>query len=234
MTALRSPLHAIEGHHCPHSETQDRHTAPLDDTSLTLRDVTIERRGLRLVDGLSLTLAPGQVLGVSGPSGCGKTTLLRCISELSPHYRGSIQRPQGRLSMVFQEHRLLPWKTIHANVMLPLKTADAFFRAEEWLERVHLADAMDLYPAQLSGGMRQRVAIARALATEPTVLLVDEPFSALDASLALELRHMLAELICHKQFITVWVSHDLEEINAVSTHLLHLNGPPGSWTLVKR
>ncbi|WP_254872927.1 ABC transporter ATP-binding protein [Schaalia sp. Marseille-Q2122] len=194
----------------------------------------MSRRDLRLVNDLSFEVTPGQVLGVSGPSGCGKTTLLRCISGLSSHYSGTISLPEGPIAMVFQEARLLPWRSVRSNVMLPLRTADAFFRAEEWLERLHLADAMDLYPAQLSGGMRQRVAIARALATEPTLLLVDEPFSALDAPLARDLRDlrdMLAELISDKQFTTVWVSHDMEEINAVSTQRLHLDGPPGSWTL---
>lgn len=199
--------------------------------ALSLTGVSVSRRGLRLIDDLSCTVTPGQVLGVSGPSGCGKTTLLRCIASLSSHYTGSITVPEGPLAMVFQEPRLLPWRSVRSNVMLPLRTADAFFRAEEWLERLHLADAMDLYPAQLSGGMRQRVAIARALATEPTLLLVDEPFSALDAPLARDLRDMLAELVSDKQFTTVWVSHDMEEIRAVSTQHLHLNGPPGSWTL---
>lgn len=199
--------------------------------ALSLTGMSVSRRGLRLIDDLSCTVTPGQVLGVSGPSGCGKTTLLRCIASLSSHYTGSITMPEGPLAMVFQEPRLLPWRSVRSNVMLPLRTADAFFRAEEWLERLHLADAMDLYPAQLSGGMRQRVAIARALATEPTLLLVDEPFSALDAPLARDLRDMLAELVSDKQFTTVWVSHDMEEIRAVSTQHLHLNGPPGSWTL---
>lgn len=206
-----------------------RPAVPAD--ALTVTNVSVSRRGLRLIDDLSLEVTPGQVLGVSGPSGCGKTTLLRCISGLSSHYSGTISLPEGPIAMVFQEARLLPWRSVRSNVMLPLRTADAFFRAEEWLERLHLADAMDLYPAQLSGGMRQRVAIARALATEPTLLLVDEPFSALDAPLARDLRDMLAELVSDKQFTTVWVSHDMEEINAVSTQRLHLDGPPGSWTL---
>ncbi|WP_336249780.1 ABC transporter ATP-binding protein [Stomatohabitans albus] len=198
---------------------------------LDVNGLSIDRRGLRLVDHLSFVLKPGQVLGVSGPSGSGKTTLLRCLTGLTTDYAGMIRLPSHRLGMVFQEPRLLPWRTVRANVMLPLKQPDALFRAEEWLERVQLDDVMDMYPAQLSGGMCQRVAIARALAAEPDVLFVDEPFSALDRPLALQLRDRLYALIQSRQLTTIWVSHDTDELEHIATHRLALHGPPGTWSL---
>lgn len=200
---------------------------------LSIDDVSIVRRGLRLVENLSLDVAPGEILGISGASGVGKTTLLRAIANEVQDFAGRIERPAGRLAFVFQDPRLLPWRTARQNVqlILPPDQADAYFHAEEWLERVDLADAMDLFPAQMSGGMRQRVAIARAMATNPALLLVDEPFSALDEELAGQLRDELLSIVSATQLITVWVSHDPAELQAVSSMRLHLEGPPGRWTL---
>lgn len=198
---------------------------------MQLIDVGIVRRGLPLVSDLSMALQPGEVLGIQGASGCGKTTLLRCIAGLSSAYAGTIRLETERLAMVFQEPRLLPWRTVRDNVMLPLTAADALFIAEEWLDRVRLGDVMDMYPSQLSGGMRQRVAIARALAADPEVLLVDEPFSALDKPLARDLRDTLGALIADRKLTTLWVSHDVDELRHIATHQLTLHGPPGTWAL---
>ena len=175
----------------------------------------------------------GGILGVSGASGAGKTTLLRSIAGLSQDHEGEIDAPGGGLGVVFQEPRLLPWLNARDNVMLtlPAARADRFFWAEEWLERVGLADAADLLPHQMSGGMRQRVAIARAMATGPRLLLVDEPFSALDEPLAVALRADLLALVKGHDLVTVWVSHNRDELDAVSDRRLHLDGPPGTWSL---
>ncbi|MDC4232703.1 ATP-binding cassette domain-containing protein [Actinomyces sp. B33] len=202
-------------------------------TDLGVDRLRLVRRGLLLVDALTFSVAPGQVLGVSGASGAGKTTLLRAIAGLTDDYGGTVERPDGPLGMVFQEARLLPWLTAHENVLLPVdrSRADRFFWAEEWLERVGLADAAGLYPHQMSGGMRQRVAIARALAVGPRLLLVDEPFSALDKPLAAALRDELMRLVRDHAPTTVWVSHEDGELDAVSDRRLHLDGPPGTWTL---
>lgn len=207
--------------------------AGVDPHALTLRGVHLYRRGLHLVDDLSVTVRPGEVLGISGVSGAGKTTLLRAIGGMTKDYSGQIHRPEGVLSMVFQEPRLLPWRRARKNVQLALDEPfiDTYFRAEDWLERVGLHDSANLYPAMMSGGMRQRVAIARALIVEPSLLLVDEPFSALDAELSDKLREDLLGVIAQTDLITVWVSHDREELEAVSTRRLVLYGHPGEWEL---
>ena len=201
--------------------------------ALALSHVDIHRRRLHLVADLSLTVRPGEILGVSGASGAGKTTLLRVIAGAVGGYSGRIQRPDGRLAFVFQEPRLLPWLSARDNVLLTLdrRVPGRFFLAEEWLERVGLSDAADVRPPQLSGGMRQRVAIARAMATEPRLLLVDEPFSALDKPLAQSLRDDLQDIVVHSNLVTVWVSHDPDELEQVSALRLHLSGPPGRWRL---
>ncbi|MCK7643282.1 ABC transporter ATP-binding protein [Corynebacterium antarcticum] len=195
---------------------------------LRLSGVTVARRGSVLIDDLSLTVRPGEVLGVSGPSGCGKTTLLRVISGLTTDFSGEITRPEGRIGMVFQEPRLLPWLTARANVELVLPDLPRGKRvatADSWLDRVGLGDAAELPPDAMSGGMRQRVSVARAMATEPALLLVDEPFAALDKPLARRLRRLLLDVIT-RDTVTVWVTHDPDEIAEVSTVRLDFD-PPG-------
>lgn len=199
--------------------------------ALVLTDVTLARRGLTLVERLCLSVEPGQTLAITGASGAGKTTLLKAISGLSPCDGGEVIRPEGRLAQVFQEPRLLPWYSAHRNVALVVSGPAPDLVAQQWLARVGLATATHLYPAQLSGGMRQRVAIARALATSPSLLLVDEPFSALDAPLAAALRADLIGLLAEEGMVTVWVTHDLGEAAEVSHLHLRLDGPPGTWEL---
>ena len=202
-----------------------------DRSELRLEHVTMIRRGLTLVEDLSVTVAPGQTLAVTGASGTGKTTLLRAISGLSDTDAGSIARPEGRLSQVFQEPRLMPWYSAHRNISLVVGGPTPDLTAVQWLERVGLASAGHLPPARLSGGMRQRVSIARALSTDPSLLLVDEPFSALDRPLAKALRADLIELLADQDVVTVWVTHDPDEAEEVSHLHLHLDGPPGTWSL---
>ena len=202
-----------------------------DRSELRLEHVTMIRRGLTLVENLSVTVAPGQTLAVTGASGAGKTTLLRAISGLSDTVAGSISRPAGRLSQVFQEPRLIPWYSAHRNISLVVGGPTPDLTAVQWLERMGLASAGHLPPARLSGGMRQRVSIARALSTDPSLLLVDEPFSALDRPLAKALRADLIELLADQDVVTVWVTHDPDEAEEVSHLHLHLDGPPGTWSL---
>lgn len=198
---------------------------------LRLEHVTLIRRGLTLVEDLSVTIRSGQTLAVTGASGVGKTTLLRAISGLSDTDAGVISRPAGRLSQVFQEPRLMPWYSAHRNISLVVGGPTPDLLAVQWLERVGLASAGHLPPSRLSGGMRQRVAIARALATDPSLLLVDEPFSALDRPLANALRTDVVALLADQDVVTVWVTHDPDEVEEVSDLHLHLDGPPGAWHL---
>lgn len=202
-----------------------------DRGDLRLEHVTMVRRGLTLVEDLSVTVRPGQTLAVTGASGAGKTTLLRAISGLSDTDAGTVLRPEGSLSQVFQEPRLMPWYSAHRNISLVVGGPAPDLTAVQWLERVGLASAGHLPPTHLSGGMRQRVAIARALSTGPSLLLVDEPFSALDRPLANALRADLTDLLADQDVITVWVTHDPDEAEEVSQLHLHLDGPPGTWHL---
>ncbi|WP_399501942.1 ATP-binding cassette domain-containing protein [uncultured Actinomyces sp.] len=203
-----------------------------DETAdLVLDHLTMVRRGLTLVDDLSLSVGPGRTLAITGPSGAGKTTLLRAVSGLSPADSGTVTRPQGRVAQVFQEPRLLPWYSAHRNISLIMDGPAPNLTAMQWLERVGLADASHLPPGRMSGGMRQRVAIARALAAAPSLLLVDEPFSALDRPLAAALRGDLIRLLADQDVVTVWVTHDPGEAEEVSHLHLHLDGPPGTWRL---
>lgn len=198
---------------------------------LVLDGVTLIRGDQVLIEGLDLAVSPGQTLAVTGASGVGKTTLLKAICGLSRCDAGSICRPQGRQAQVFQEPRLLPWCSAHRNVALVVGGDHPDLIAQQWLGRVGLQQSTHLYPRQLSGGMRQRVAIARALATSPALLLVDEPFSALDKPLAAALRADLIQLLAEEQVVAVWVTHDLEEADEVSHLHLRLDGPPGTWRL---
>ena len=131
-----------------------------------------------------LRLPAGARLALMGPSGCGKTTLLRVALGLQPPDAGTVDNRFRRTAAVFQEPRLLPWRTALENVNLVLSdTPSTFGTARHWLERLELADAAALYPGELSGGMQQRLALARALAAEPDLLVLDEPFRALDDAL---------------------------------------------------
>lgn len=198
---------------------------------LRVGGLSLERRGLLLLDRLDMEVASGQVLAVMGPSGAGKTTLLRTIAGLSTPVAGSVERPEGRVAMVFQDPRLLPWRNALANVELVLPRQQRP-RAREWLERVGLADAAHLYPIALSGGMRQRVAIARALACEASLVLVDEPFASLDSDTAVKLRELLTRELRELVRPVVWVTHNATEARLVATRILEMDGPPdGAWRI---
>lgn len=190
------------------------------------------RRRRRLLDELTVHVDEGDTLAVMGPSGAGKTTLLRTLAGLDRPDRGQVHRAPGRVAMVFQEPRLAPWCTALENVELVLAPA-ARAKAAAWLERVGLGDALHVYPSALSGGMRQRVAVARALAIDAAIVLVDEPFSNLDATTAAALRD---DLTAHLHLLgrtTIWVTHDAEEAATVASRTLWMAGPPsGQWRLI--
>ena len=134
----------------------------------------------RVIQGLDLTIMRGEFVALLGESGCGKTTLLRALAGLDPVQSGRVEVPR-RPAVVFQEHRLLPWETLWRNVSLGLPDKGARDRAARALAEVGLGERLDDWPRNLSGGQAQRVSLARALVQEPELLLLDEPFAALDA-----------------------------------------------------
>ena len=200
-------------------------------TRLTLEGVTLYRRGHLLLHELWLDVSPGEIVAVMGPSGAGKTTLLRTVAGLAAPDDGSVTRPSNRVAVVFQDPRLLPWRTALQNIELVCEPGDKQ-RARTWLSRVGLANETDLYPRALSGGMRQRVAVARALAYEAPVVLVDEPFANLDDATASALRHELALHLRDQRRTVLWVTHHKGEANTVAERVLTMVGPPsGAWHL---
>lgn len=200
---------------------------------IALHSVSLARRGRTLLESLTVEVPPGGTLAVMGPSGAGKTTLLRALAGLDRPAAGRVERPAERAAVVYQEPRLLPWRSALANVALVARGPEPEERARRGLETVGLGDATHLFPAALSGGMRQRVAIARALVCESPVLLVDEPFTGLDAGTAAHVRDLLLTHLHDFPRAVVWVTHDPEEAAAVARRTLRMDGPPsGAWRVV--
>lgn len=167
----------------------------------------------------NLTLKPGQRLAIMGPSGCGKTTLLRIALGLVTPTAGTVRNTFSNLGVVFQEPRLLPWRTALENVNLVLGDGrDTLEKSAAYLDRVGLADARNKLPRELSGGMQQRVAIARALAMEADCLILDEPFKAMDEAL----RWKILELVNGTDAAILLVTHEEEEARQLSCDILRL------------
>jgi sulfonate transport system ATP-binding protein len=164
-----------------------------------------------VLDGLNLDLAPGEKVALLGRSGSGKTTLLRTLAGLDPAPADAAITLPHPVSVVFQEPRLLPWKQVWRNVALGLDGSDARDRAEAALREVGLERHLDAWPATLSGGEAQRVALARALVRAPKLLLLDEPFAALDALTRLRMHALVAELWRSHAPTTLIVTHDVDE-----------------------
>ena len=193
--------------------------------------------GTLAVQGIDLTVAEGDFLALLGPSGCGKSTLLRLVARLAAPSEGRIDWPQGRpgprdIGFVFQEPTLMPWATALANVALPLRLAgmprrEARERAAESLARVELRGFEAAYPRALSGGMRMRVSIARALVTRPRLLLMDEPFAALDEITRFRLNNDLLTLWERDRFTAVFVTHSVFESVYLSRRVIVMAARPG-------
>ena len=171
-----------------------------------------------VIDGLDLSIDAGEFLAVLGPSGCGKSTLLRMIARLSVTNTGRIVTDPEHFQMafVFQDAHLLPWRTVLDNAALPLELMgierdERHARARAMLTQVGLAEAESRYPAQLSGGMRMRVSLARALVTEPRLLLMDEPFAALDEITRFHLEVQLRDLWQRRGMTVIFVTHSISE-----------------------
>jgi len=172
-----------------------------------------------VIDNLDLRIERGEFVALLGESGCGKTTLLRALAGLDPIQGGRIAAPR-RPAVVFQEHRLLPWDTLWRNVSLGLNLPDARGRAAAALAEVGLGDRLDDWPRNLSGGQAQRVALARALVQQPELLLLDEPFAALDALTRIRMHQLVRELVAKHRPGVLLVTHDVDEAIALADRIL--------------
>jgi NitT/TauT family transport system ATP-binding protein len=200
------------------------------------------RHGARAVQALapvSLELAPASFTAVIGPSGCGKSTLLNAIAGFTPLTAGAIvvdgaavRGPTPRVGVMFQQYALFPWFTAAGNVdfalkRFPMGKAERRDAARAALEEVGLAHKADHYPGQLSGGMRQRVALARTLAARPDVLLMDEPFGALDAQTRIAMQELLLGIWESRRTTVLFITHDIDEALVLSDRVLVMSAAPG-------
>ncbi|KZL20717.1 Bicarbonate transport ATP-binding protein CmpD [Pseudovibrio axinellae] len=191
------------------------------------------QNGTTALDGLDLDVQAGEFLSILGPSGCGKSTILRLISGLEEQSSGEIVRTgEDDVGFVFQEPTLLPWATVADNVYWPLKVKgvskrDATERVEEALEMVGLSNFAAHMPSELSGGMKMRVSIARALVTKPKLLLMDEPFAALDEITRNKLNDDLLDLKSKHDWTILFVTHSVYESVFLSSRIVVMAARPG-------
>jgi NitT/TauT family transport system ATP-binding protein len=202
-----------------------------------VKEFQVRGRTITAVDNLSVTIEPGSFFVVVGPSGCGKSTLLRMLAGLdSPTdgvaelRGGSADRPAN--SMVFQGESVFPWMTVSANAgyglrMRGVKGGERRRLVGEWLDKTGLGEFADAYPHQLSGGMRQRVALARAFANDPDVLLMDEPFSALDEQTKTLLQQELLRIWADTGKTVVFITHSVDEAVTLGDRILVMTARPG-------
>ncbi len=195
---------------------------------------------LLTIANISFTVSSGEFLCIVGPSGSGKTTLLQILAGLLPPTKGQVwlagallTKPQPEISIVFQQPNLMPWRTVLDNVLLPLQlqaipTLEAQRRGQEVLALVGLSEFASAYPKQLSGGMEQRVAVARALIQQPTILLLDEPFGALDALSRERLNWELLRLWQSRKLTAVMVTHNIQEAVFLADRVLVLSPRPAT------
>jgi NitT/TauT family transport system ATP-binding protein len=194
---------------------------------------------LTAIDNVSLGVAPGEFLGVIGPSGCGKSTLFNIVGGLIEGYEGrvsvageTVRGPHPSIGMVFQEESTFPWRTVLDNVAFPLEIAGMakaarYEKARHFVHLVGLDGFERRYPAELSGGMRQRVSMARTLASEPKILLMDEPFAALDEQTRLLLGDKVLQIQQELQQTTLIITHNITEAVQLSDRILVMTYRPG-------
>jgi sulfonate transport system ATP-binding protein len=194
-------------------------SAPASASAVTARDVVRRFGELVVLDGLDLTLRQSEFVVLLGPSGCGKSTLLRLLAGLDLPDGGAVEVPSER-AVVFQGDRLLPWQKVWRNVTIGLDGPDAKERALAVLAEVGLTDRANAWPKTLSGGEAQRVALARALVTEPDLVLLDEPFSALDAITRLHMHDLVRRLHERHGAAMLLVTHDVAEAIALADRIL--------------
>ena len=213
-------------------------TAAAGPPAITIRDVTYQYpNGTQALGGVSLEVAKGETIGVVGPSGCGKSTLLSVLAGLARPTQGSLSivrysRQRHHIGMMFQKDTLLPWRTVADNVALYWAfhrslRREAAARVPELLEMVGLAGFAGAYPHELSGGMRRRVAFLASIAAKPEILLLDEPFSALDEPTRVSILDDVFKILREFQMTAVLVTHDLAEAVSMSDRVAILTSRPG-------
>lgn len=198
--------------------------------SLPLLDFRVQRKafaGHTVLQDVHLQLAEGEVVSLLGPSGCGKSTLLRIVAGLERDYSGQALRGEGEVAFVFQEPRLMPWLTVAENIGFADDRAYDRPRVAQLIREVGLEGFEQALPKQLSGGMAQRVAIARGLYSRPRVLLLDEPFSAVDAFTRMKLQDLLLALAAHHGIALLLVTHDVDEALYLGDRVLVMGSRPG-------
>jgi NitT/TauT family transport system ATP-binding protein len=198
--------------------------------------LTFDALGRTFADGtealrdVTFDVDDGELVAVVGPSGCGKSTLLRIAAGLDAPTTGTVRRADVPLSVVFQDHALMPWRTVRRNVALVAELTgdmeDLDVRVTDAVTRVGLADALDKYPRQLSGGMKMRAALARALVTRPRLVLFDEPFGALDHLTRLQLQRDLDAMRRRERFAGILITHDIEEAVFLADRVVVLGPRP--------
>jgi NitT/TauT family transport system ATP-binding protein len=196
-------------------------------------------RVLEAIRDISVDFSPGTFTTLLGPSGCGKSSLLGAIAGFVPLSQGQIlveqrpvHKPDGSRGVVFQHHNLFPWKTVRGNVefglrMRGVRSPERRRLVDEILDRVKLSGFQNSYPGHLSGGMQQRVNLARVLVNRPSVMMLDEPFAALDAQTRLQMQEMLLELWNGLKMTIVFVTHDVDEAVLLSDRVLVMSRRPG-------
>ena len=207
---------------------------------ISVRNAGKRYDALQVFAGINLEIGQREVLALAGPSGCGKTTLLRCIDGLIPLSAGEIaidgmpvREPRPRVAMVFQHFGLFPWKTVYDNVAYGLRLAGAGRgelgeKVPYFINLVGLKGFEAAYPYQISGGMQQRCGLARALATEPSVMLMDEPFAAVDAQTREILQFELLRIWDMRPLTMVFVTHSIEEAVLMGDRVVVLKGRPST------
>ena len=184
---------------------------------------------------ISFSAGGGEIISIVGPSGCGKSTLLRLIARLIPATSGNILHSHGSINpaFIFQDATLLPWATVRENIALParlkgIQKEKRMESASDWAQMVGLQDVLDYYPRQLSGGMKMRVSIARALSQAPNLLLLDEPFGALDAITRNRLNEDLLQLHGEQGWTAFFVTHSVTEAVFLANRIIIMGNNPGT------
>ena len=197
----------------------------MSDSLLSLTGVYRNFGDLETLQDITLTIQRGEFVAIVGPSGCGKTTLLNLLSGHDKPSSGTVERT-GVVRQVYQQDGLFPWMTVSQNIALGVSESDKVNAISEMLKLIRMENFSEHFPHQLSGGMRQRVELARALAGESDILLMDEPFSALDYISRLRMRNVIAHLLHERPRTVVLVTHDIEEAAQLADRVLVLSERP--------